>query len=218
MKRRSEPPALTAACFVLAGATLLVAACAPGPSARFDPARNRLRLDAWVTVLADESGGVRPCVRVAAPHRSLVFRRERERYHSGLAVSVTAWRGEVQVGGGVGEARVAVTGYAATEAATPLEVTVPLLVRGDEAVRLEVSARVVDSSRSWLRELSFSPRALATMPVWIAAVRALGGPAPDGDLIVDADSDSLRLEVALQRRPEATVWAWAGPGSSGRPR
>jgi GWxTD domain-containing protein len=86
---------------------------------------------------------------------------------------------------------------------------VPLLVRGEEPVTLEVVARVRDSSRRWRRELNHAPDVLASLPVWITAVR---GPEPGalGELELTASRDSLRLEVSLQRRLAAHPWPESG--------
>ncbi len=192
---------LAVPCLVLASLPLV--GCGPAPSAKIDPARNRLPLDAWVSVLSKDKAEVQSCVRVAAPHRSLIFRRSGESFRSGLEVRVIAWRDGVQVGGGVGEARVTVGDVETTRGETPLEVTVPLVVRGGEPVTLEVAVRVVESSRSWIRELTFSPHALSSLPLWIAAVQAWPAAGPGGDHVVDATVDSLRLHVTLQRRADS---------------
>jgi len=210
MRPGSEPRRIEASRLALAVVVLMVAACGPAPSPRLDPAHNRLPMDAWVSVVPDENGGVRPIVRVSAPHRSLVFRRDEDRFHSGLEARVTAWRDGQQVGGGVSEIRVAVNGYEATRGDSQLELVVPLMVRGDEPVSLDVAIRVVESSRAWARELSFTPRALRALPIWIASVRAETSAAPGEDLIIEAGVDSLRLAVVLQRRSEAGPWPESG--------
>ena len=203
MKPEPDARQPVVAWMILATLVLLAAGCGPAPSARLDPARNRLPLEAWVTVLPDADGELRPCVQVSAPLRSLVFYRADERFHSGLEVRVTAWRDEVQAGGGVGEARVTVADHDATRAETALDVTVPLLLRGDGPVSLEVMARVTDSSRGWSRELTFTPGALARLPLWIASVQAVPATGIGADLTLDAATDSLRLRVTLQRRVDS---------------
>jgi GWxTD domain-containing protein len=68
---------------------------------------------------------------------------------------------------------------------------------------------VLDSSRSWRRELSFSPGVLAAMPVWITGVE-LRVPGGDDGSELTAELDSLRFAVDLQRRRQAQQWPEAG--------
>lgn len=193
---------------ILAIALQLVG-CGPAPGGHYDSSRRNFPLDAWVTVAQDATGSLQPYVRVSAPYRSLVFYRAGHRFHSGLEVRVVAVRDGEQVGGGVGRARIDLATFAETGTETVLIAGAPLQIRGDGVVSLEVTASVLESSRTWRRDLSFSPLSLATIPVWIVGVESGLPAAPDGAGLLLADTDSLRLQVTLQRRPEVATWPQA---------
>ncbi|HOX26752.1 MAG TPA: GWxTD domain-containing protein [Candidatus Krumholzibacteria bacterium] len=210
MVRRPDRRVGLAAALAAGIACVVAAGCAaPRPGAA-DPRASDLPLDAWLTMIQDPAGAVRPCVRVAAPYHSLVFARAADGFTSGLEVQVVARRSGTQVGGGVGSSRVVVGDYAATRSTKQLEVAAPLRLRGDEPVTLEVAARVTGTSRVWYRQLAHEPRVLAAMPVWIAAVHTNLEPAANGGHVLAAGADSLRLEIVLQRQPRRREWPAGG--------
>jgi len=206
----ASPPAALVVIVAAGLAAAVLGGCA-APTPRFgDPRLSQLPLDAWVTMMQAADGTVRPCVRVSAPYQSLVFRRDGDRYASGLEVQVIAWRDGVQAGGGVGSGGASVVEAAATRSGTLLEVAAPLLVRGDEPVLLDVVVRVTETSRVWARQLSFAPRALAAMPLWIEALGTNLEVDPAGERRVPAGADSLHLDVRLRRQPRVRDWPSAG--------
>ena len=197
--------ALLLVALTLAAAFPLVG-CGPAPAGRYGPTGTRYPLEAWVTVAQDATGALQPQVRVSVPYHSLVFHRQGHRFHSGFEVQVVARRDGDQVGGGVGRVRVDLATFAETETEATLTTSAPLQIRGNQTVALEVTVSVLESSRTWWRDLRFSPHSLAAMPIWIVAVNTGLPTASTGDGLMLADTDSLRLEVTLQRRPEVTIW------------
>jgi GWxTD domain-containing protein len=205
--RRRRPVTLLLA--VTLGAAL-AAGCGPTPPLGSDPLRDRLPLEAWVSISQDPEGGVRPGVSVAVPYRSLIFREADGGLVSGLQVQVVALRGEQQVGGGVAEAEVRVRSHAEADADTELVVTAPLRVRGEQPVALQVRARVLASQRTWRRRLDYAPATLAAMPVWIARVET-GLPLSErGGRLLESGDQALALTVGLRRREDAAAWPAGG--------
>ncbi len=188
----------------------LLGGCGGKAGAWLDARRDHAALAAWVTMSQDSTGAVRPLVVVSVPHAQLVFRRDGDVYAAGLEARVVAWRGEQQVGGGVARTAVQLEHYAATRTQMPLEVAVPLHVRGEEPVELAVTAQALATTRVWRRALAFAPRAVAAMPIWIADLRTDLEPAPDGALMVPAAADSVRLAVVLRPRPDDPAWPEGG--------
>lgn len=164
--------------------------------------------DAYVAARADSAGRLVPVVRVEAPYRSLIFVRDGESYVAELRVQVTAWREGQQAGGGVGNGRVRVTGYPATRTQERLFVEVPLLVRGEGTVQLDVESVVPRSARRWQHQLELSPRAVAMMPVAILAVAVQPAAGSDGSHVVTAGDDSVT--VAVQLHESGSAWPSAG--------
>lgn len=187
----------------------LLTACGGGRSP-LDQQTQRPLLNAWVTLSQDSSGAVQPLVSVSVPHGQLVFRREAGLFTAHLEVRVLAWRGSTQVGGGVARGTVSLEHDTATRTSTPLEVTVPLQVRGEEAVRLEVTAQVVGTTRSWRRELAYLPQTLTALPLWIAALHTNLAETATGELLVKADIDSIRLSAVLRRQSNGPGWPAGG--------
>jgi len=197
---------------ILAAGLCLVAAnlagCSARRSAANDPSSSQQPLDAWVTILQDSTGAVRPHVRVGVPYHSLVFHREDDRYRSGLEVLVLAWRDGQQVGGGVAQATVHVDEYPATRGHTRLEVGAPLLIRGEQPVDLEVLISVPATARLWKRKLSYQPRTLTVMPLWIARVQTNLPVDPDGSALLSSAVDSVGFDVLVRRH--GNDWPTAG--------
>jgi len=187
-----------------------VAGCGPGPTPALSGDEDRHPLQAWVTVTQDADGRTRPSVRVTVPYSSLVFQRDDDGFRSIVEVMAVARRGRDQVGGGVaiGEARA--ESFPASQARTPLAVTVPLTYRGEDPITLDVTARVRDSARAWHRRLAYSPRALAAMPIWISRVTVDLPPAARGGYLVDAAIDTVHLAATLRRLREAPPWPLGG--------
>ncbi len=208
-RERRAGRALTGAALAAAAAWCLAAGCAP-PAPYLDPARNRLPLDAWVSVAQDSTGAVSPGVRVSAPYRSLVFHREGDAYRARLEVAVVARRDGVQCGGGVAAADVAVPTYAETRGSRELVVTAPLLIRGEQPVALDVTVSAGGAARRWLRRLSVSPGSFRLMPVWIVDVAPSAPSVDEGYRELAADADSLVLAVSVVRRRDAAVWPRGG--------
>ncbi len=181
----------------------------PHPGDR-DGRRSARWIEMWVAVVQDSAGTVRPCVRVAVPHHALVFRREADHYIAGLELDVVALRDGAPAGGGVGGVRVRLEEYAATRTGTTVEASAPVTLRGQGSVSLEVTVRVDGTGRAWERQLSFDPRSLAAMPVWIDAVRTGLVVGPYGDLELPADADTLRLQATLRRHAGAAAWPSSG--------
>jgi GWxTD domain-containing protein len=179
---------------------VLLAGCNPPTYRTADPRLNRLPLQTWVAFHQDARGTVQPCVQAAVPYRSLVFHSTPDGLVSGLEVQVTAWRGEEPAGGGVASARITLPDVAATRDRGELAVRVPLHVRGQEPVRLEVLVHVLDTARRWERELTYAPRAFQAMPLWLRSVTTDLAPSAQGELLVPADRDSLTLTAVLARR------------------
>jgi GWxTD domain-containing protein len=189
---------------------LLTAGCGGTPYPAQIGQTSRQPLDAWVSMHADSVGNIRPHVLVSVPHVALVFQRDQGRYRSVLEVMVVARRQGEQVGGGVGSGEVTVDSDLATRTRTPLQVSAPLRIRGEQPVTLEVTARVRDSSRAWQRWLHHAPRAWTAMPLWIADVGTDLSVDPAGGYQVPALADSVRLDVVLRRPREAVAWPPAG--------
>lgn len=164
--------------------------------------------DAYVTTRADTTGRLVPVVRVEVPYRSLVFVRDGESYVADLRVEVTAWREGQQAGGGVGSGRARVTGYPATRTQARLFVEVPLVVRGEGPVQLEVASVVPHSARRWRQQLELSPRAVAMMPVAILAAEVQPAAGSDGAHVVTAGDDSVTVTVRL--RESGAAWPTDG--------
>jgi GWxTD domain-containing protein len=164
--------------------------------------------DAYITTRADTTGRLVPVVRVEIPYRSLVFLRDGEGYAADLRVEVTAWREGRQAGGGVGSGRARVTGYPATRTQERLYVDVPLVVRGEGPVQLEVASVVPRTARRWRQQLELSPRAVAMMPVAILAVEVQPAAGGDGAHVVTAGDDSVTVAVHL--RASGATWTAAG--------
>jgi len=158
--------------------------------------------EAWVTVAAHDDGGLQPVVQASVPHHALIFHRDGDSYVCSLEVSVTAHRGEQQAGGGVASSEVRTQDAAARRADTPLTVAVPLRIRGDEPVVLDVTARVSGTRRTWRRTLQLEPRTLAAAPVVLekVALDLSRGEALPEDLVM------LPLSVHLVRSTLAADW------------
>jgi GWxTD domain-containing protein len=185
----------------LAAAWLLVgglAGCAGNGSRFTPPGETRFALEAYVSTRVDTTGAVAPVVRVEAPYRSLVFQREASGFVADLRVQVTAWRDDRQVGGGVASSRAQAVDAPASRGAGVLAVEVPLVVRGDGPVRLDVAAQVPRTTRRWLRRLEFSPRAAALMPVAILGVVVTPAADAAGDHLVTGADDAVELAVRLR--------------------
>jgi GWxTD domain-containing protein len=206
MGRRPAAWALLPALVALVLGVLTAAGCGPAPSVLDDPRRNRLPLDAWVSVTQDTTGQVRPVVSVSAPHRSLIFEARGDALVSRLQVEVVAVRGERQAGGGVQTAAARVGSFAATRSDESLELTVPLRVRGDDPVQLQVRAQVVGTSRVWLRDLRWDPGSLAVMPAWISAVRTGLVAEPGVGRVLPPEARELELNIVVQRRRDGPPW------------
>lgn len=205
MNRWSERLILAAGLCLLAAN---LAGCSARRSAANDPSSSQQPLDAWVTILQDSTGAVRPHVRVGVPYHSLVFHREDDRYRSGLEVKVLAWRDGQQVGGGVAQATVHVDEYPATRGNNRLEVGAPLLIRGEQPVDLEVLISVPATARTWERRLNYQPRTLTVMPLWIAQVQTDLPVDPDGSALLSSTVDSVGFDVLVRRH--GNDWPAAG--------
>jgi len=196
---------------LVAGLGLAASACGPPPVTLTDPARNRLPLEAWVSVTQDTTGAVRPGVSVAVPYRSLIFRNDERGLVSVLRVQAVALRDGRQVGGGVAAATARVAGTGEAASGRELRLMAPLQVRGTAPVELEVHARVVGTERVWLRRLQFAPGSLAAMPVWIEDVKtdlAVGDEA--GARVLPPDAERLALAVRLRRQRGGPDWPPSG--------
>jgi GWxTD domain-containing protein len=194
---------------VLASGLLALAGCAGGRPPFTAPGEPALPLDAYVTTQLDTTGRVEPVVRVTAPYRSLIFRRDGERYAADLRVQVTAIRDGRQAGGGVNTVSVHADTYQETRSVVTLVVEVPVLVRGEGAVRFDVEALVPRTSRTWRRQLDFSPRAAALMPASILAVEVTPPADADGTHVLTAADDSVTVAVRL-RATGAPEWPAGG--------
>jgi GWxTD domain-containing protein len=190
--------------------SILYLGCGTRPVADLEPGSRLGNLDAWVSVSQDSTGAAQPLVVVSAPYRQLVFVKDGDSFTAGLEVRVLAWRDEFPAGGGVARDSVSLEHHAATGSSTRFEVSVPLLVRGDDPVSLEVSAQVLGTTRIWRRFLSYAPKTLVSMPIWISDLDIDMGTSPDGELLSSAGGDSLRLTVALIHQNNGPDWPDGG--------
>lgn len=210
MNRAVETTGLRSRCLGRLVLLLLVGGCGGTPYPLQTLQTGRQSLDAWVSMSADSDGMIGPHVHVSVPHSTLIFQREQGRYRSVLEVMVVALRQGEQVGGGVGSAAVTVENDLATRTRTPLQVSVPLRIRGEGPVALEVTARVQDTARVWQRRLDYTPGAWAAMPLWIADVSTNLISEPTGGYQVPAQADTVHLDVMLRRPSGAAGWPPSG--------
>lgn len=200
-----------AALVATAALAATLAGCAPrGALPPGDPDLSHLPLETFVLTPVDSTGQVRPSVRVAAPYSSLIFHSTPAGgYVAGLVVQVTAWRDDMQVGGGVRADTVRVPDFTATRSERELRLDVPVTVRGEGPVEFEVRATVKESVRRWHRRLAYSPRAAATMPLYIADVQTNLAALRGGSLAL-AGEDTLHVAVVLRRPTREMVWPPGG--------
>ncbi|MEZ4388658.1 MAG: GWxTD domain-containing protein [Candidatus Krumholzibacteriia bacterium] len=185
-----------AAAWLTLAAVVCLAACGPpsGPRWADQPSH---ALQAWVSVEAAADGTLRPVVEAEVPRHALVFERRPDgAFQARFGVSVTALRGDDQVGGGVAEATVR---QAAADG--PVRVRVPLLLRGLDPVDLVVIASQAGTARSWRRVLHLAPATLRAAPLVITDVTV----AP-----LTADAGSLDLVADCFRPLAAGAWPDAG--------
>lgn len=167
-------------------------------------------LDAWVTVSHDDHEGVVPVVGVSLPYRSLVFHRQNGAYRSTLRVTVTAWRGNLQVGGGVSDIEITADSEAQRGGDRPATVMTPIHIRGGEPVRLDVVVMIPGTVRRWERRLALHSHALETAPVLITSLATSAIPDEGGRLLLPATADTLRLQVGLLRTLRGVSWPAGG--------
>jgi len=215
----SQPPAGAPdqRLFYLSGliTIFLLAACAGGCAPTYPAGQGpdqpvRLPLEAMIATSVDSSGRERPEVLVTTPYRSLVFLRGEGGFRAEILVAVVATRGGERVGGGRGQAAVAVADFEATQVDGRLECRVPVQVRGEGPAELEVTVQVVDTSRYWRRQLRYRPQNAQAVPLYFASfgwnlAGDQGSTAQVGIL-----GDSLRARVELGRRPGGGDWPDGG--------
>lgn len=184
---------------------LAIMACGPPPQARWAD-QPRHALSAWVTVEAAADGRLAPVVEATVPQRALVFEQQPDgSFEAQLDVSVTARRGDRQAGGGVGAATARVVDVTDARSDTPVRVRVPLLLRGQEPVSLEVTASQRGTVRRWQRTLSLSPATLAAAPL---VIERADMPASGREL--DAAMEALTISLTCLRPARAGEWPAAG--------
>ncbi len=192
-RRGARLPALA-----LAWVLLLIAGSALGARV---PYSSTVRFT--IATQIDSTGAATPVVRVEAPYRALVFERRDDGWRSGLRVVVVAKRGSDRVGGGVAETFVTASTYDVTRSETTARCEVPVLVRGDRPVVLELAASVKGTERTWRGRLDLDPRQGAALP-WFFADLNWNLPADHAaELQLGAGLDSLIALVTLGRRPDA---------------
>lgn len=184
---------------------LTLAACGPPPGPRW-PDQPRQAMSAWVAVEATADGRLAPVVDVTVPQRALVFSRRTDgSYQARLEASVTAMRGDVQVGGGVGQSTARVVAVDDARSDTPIRVRVPLRLRGEEPVRLIVKAAQPGTARRWQQELALSPATLASAPLVIERVVL----SPEASELFACD-DTLVVTAVCVRPSELADWPAEG--------
>jgi len=160
----------------------------------------------WVAVEATADGRLAPVVDVTVPQRALVFSRRTDgSYQARLEASVTAMRGDVQVGGGVGQSTARVVAVDDARSDTPIRVRVPLRLRGEEPVRLIVKAAQPGTARRWQQELALSPATLASAPLVIERVVL----SPEASELFACD-DTLVVTAVCVRPSELADWPAEG--------
>ena len=171
---------------------------------------SRMPLEAFVSTRVDSTGADHPEVRVAVPHRSLIFRHEDGVYLAEIQVTAVARMDGRRVGGGVGRATARVEGYAATRGPGKLRCRVPLQVRGEGPVELEVAVEVRETSRVWERKFVYRPQAARSVPLYFSTFDwNLDAPGREGQ-VLGVGLDSLRVTVGMQRRPGGSDWPSGG--------
>ncbi len=163
-------------------------------------------LTASVVSRVDSLGLDVPSVRIAVPFRSLVFQKIDGDYRAGILVQVVARRDAEQVGGGVDRAEVRVPTDQDTRGHGELNCVVPLVIRGDAEVDLEVTVTGWHTSRIWRRHLTYSPRAVMGLPLYFRRF-TWNLPAADASTpLLGLDIDTLHAAIDLGRTPVPERW------------
>jgi GWxTD domain-containing protein len=208
---------------------LLNAGCAGNwpPGAGSDRERpDALPVDILVTSTADAEGMDVPEVQVEIPYRSLIFQKRDGAFAAAIQVTVVASMDGERTGGGVGEAKAVVATYAETVQRQKLACRVPLVLsRKDGSLVLDATVKVLETSREWKRRLQWHPQDVRAVPLYFAGFHWNLAPEFGAPEALGIDSDTLRVQLSLQRRPQAQTWPDGGvsllaivqPVGQGRP-
>jgi len=194
-------------CIALGGFLTLLDGCASGrKGGHYQPPGSQSPVNLFVTTQVDSLGQVVPEVRASLPYRALVFQREGELYFAAITVTVVAVRGGDRVGGGVGHATARAFDFEQTRATTTLDCNVPVKVRGDGEVQLEVVLQVDDTSRQWKHYLAYNSQDTQALPFYFVDFQwnLASQPLP-ATLGIDLDSLHVRLKIASH--PQVDPWS-----------
>lgn len=190
--RRRFPPEIDV---LLIAAALLAATAASGATRPYSRS-----IEVTVSAAIDSAGTSRPVVQVGVPYRALVFKRDRDVWRSALRVAVVAERDGRRVGGGVAGEAAEVTSYAATRAGDLLRCRVPVELRGDRPAKLQITASVPGTARSWRREMRFDPGQGVELPWYFADFNWNLPAGLEAPRMLGQGIDTLRAVVDLGRR------------------
>ncbi len=140
-------------------------------------------------------GTTEPRIHITVPLRNLVFCRQDAVISGGLEVVVVAWREERQVGGAVVQEMLTVKDWAATESDSLLTLDVRVLLDTTQDVILEVRARSLGTSRSWVRRIAYDPDHWRRLPLIFTAWDWNA----DTEGVLNTDSDDLLVELTTVR-------------------
>jgi len=146
-------------------------------------------------------GTLVPVVRVIAPHRSLLFMKSGDAIRGGLQISVTAWTGDGQIGGGVAREWIEVHDWSDGESDSLLTVDVPILLDPVQDAELSVRAVSLGSARSWSRQLECRLVDWQGVPLeFVDFTWSL-----PADRILSVATDTLRVSLTV-RGPAPDLW------------
>ncbi len=152
-------------------------------------------LTAYLEPRPDSKGLQVPWVRITVPINRLVFSHQGDVLQGGLEVVVVATRAGVQVGGGVAQKIVQLTQWSDTESDSLLTMSVRVPLTTDREVDLEIRARSLGTTRTWVRHISCHPDQWRRLPLafskWHWNAQNSG--------LAPTDGDSLLVDLVVER-------------------
>ena len=151
-------------------------------------------ITAYLQQNLNPDGNAEPLVHITVPISSLVFSSEDGVLTGGLEVMVVAWLNNRQVGGGVATQQIHPVNRQAAEVDSLFTMNVKVPLNTEEEVILEVRARSLGTSRTWVQHIVCQPQHWLQLPLVFTQWRWNAG--DDGMLPFAVDTLRLVLTTA----------------------